>query len=677
MALCLVLFFLIAGTSLGLENTQALNVSQRCEEDTNTFIWEINQETPKEYAVFMHNASGRIGGNVTGGDVNQTGSLDHCRSAHGPTFSGQYCQAFLSQGTIQHVVGVCVPDSCSEEDVHFLVLHGRLQYGQTALISPILVNQSIQEMTMTRCLPNNTIAPDASGHGYVACLFVCCLMVAIPLAATMFTALLSWQKNKDVSPSPEACCKNTALNLYGGLKSNDSCSSEMNISTSEEFNKHKPVCFPRRCLERWLQAFSLQNTCRGVFSTTSSIPGGGYSSLNGIRALSLLWIICGHDSTFTYTNNTDNAEEWLECVRSSPFHIITAGANYLAVDTFLVLGGMLSAKSLLGSINRAEGKLSVSVVGNYFFSRIKRIQPLLMFCVCLLTGVYSLVKWGPYRTYLMKVDTCRTHWWANLLFISNLIDTQNLCLPWTWYLSLDFQFYATTPVLLYLHKLNRGVFAAVVGGLLLLTTAAGAILTALKHFPVFMPISLNVLDIVSYLSMYYTKPYTRYGPYLLGILLGIHFVTKKDQLIKKKWQAALGWFCTIFLMAVVFGLAFALRETPDYPSVPHALYQGLHRTVWALAIVWIIVACEEGYGGLIKSVLSLGFWIPISNISFAAYLFHPIVISLHNGVQENKFHFTVFNFMILYFGRLLLSLLIGYMLTVLIEKPYFLKYNRK
>nr|XP_043867843.1 O-acyltransferase like protein-like [Solea senegalensis] len=451
----------------------------------------------------------------------------------------------------------------------------------------------------------------------------------------------------------------------------------MNISTSEEFNKHKPVCFPRHCLERWLQAFSLQNTCRGVFSTTSSIPGGGYSSLNGIRALSLLWIICGHNSTFTYFYNIDNAEEWFEYIRSSPFHIITAGPGFLAVDTFLVLGGMLSAKSLLGSINRAEGKLSVSVVGNYFYSRIKRIQPLHIFCLCLLIGVYSLVKWGPYMAYLKEVETCKKYWWANILFINNLINYEHTCLPWTWYLSLDFQFYATTPVLLYLHKLNRGVFAAVVGGLLLLTTAAGAILTALNHFLVYIPGTWSPEERQSQLTMYYTKPYTRYGPYLLGILLGIHFVTKKDQLIKKKWQAALGWFCTIFLMAVVFGLAFALRETPDYPSVPHALYQGLHRTVWALAIVWIIVACEEGYGGLIKSVLSLGFWIPISNISFAAYLFHPIVISLHNGVQENTFHFTVFNFMILYFGRLLPSLLIGYMLTVLIEKPYFLKYNRK
>lgn len=68
-------------------------------------------------------------------------------------------------------------------------------------------------------------------------------------------------------------------------------------------------------------------------------------------------------------------------------------------------------------------------------------------------------------------------------------------------------------------------------------------------------------------------------------------------LLLLQWQAALGWLCCLFLMAALVGLAYILRETPAYPSVPHALYQGLHRPLWALAVTWIILACEEGYGG--------------------------------------------------------------------------------
>lgn len=51
MALSCVIICLFAGCCLALENPQVFTVAQRCEDDTNTFLWEINQETPKEYAV--------------------------------------------------------------------------------------------------------------------------------------------------------------------------------------------------------------------------------------------------------------------------------------------------------------------------------------------------------------------------------------------------------------------------------------------------------------------------------------------------------------------------------------------------------------------------------------------------------------------------------------------------
>ncbi|XP_076613337.1 O-acyltransferase like protein [Chaetodon auriga] len=623
----------------------------------------------------MYDAFGKMGSNVEGGNANQPGLLQQCRSAHGPTFSGQYCQVFLRQGTVQYFVGICVPDSCGEEEVQMLVVYGQLQFGQTSLIPPlppILVNQSTQEMLMTHCL-SNTIAPDASD---ITCLFVCCVMVAVPLAATLFTAIMRWQRSREVSPTAEASCINTGLNLYGTLKTNSSSSSEINCSTLEENSKfnstsHTPLCFPRSCVYRCLQVFSLQTTSQGVFSTSSTIPGGGYSSLNGIRVLSLLWIMCGHSAQFPVINNLDNYKNWKRTVESNPLYVLTiSGPVFLAVDTFLLLGGLLSARSLLGSINRAEDKLSPRVVASYLFNRIKRIQPLHLFIMCLTIGLISLVKWGPY--WFPFIDTlmdCKTYWWANLLLISNLLPVHEICIPWTWYLSLDFQCYATTPLLVYFYRLNRGVFTVVAGGLLLMTTVTSAVITALLQLPVFQPSTLTSENYVLY---YYVKPYTRYGPFLIGILTGIYLTTKKDQLLKQKWQAALGWFFCLSLMAALVGLAYILRETPAYPSVPHALYQGLHRPLWALAVTWIILACEEGYGGFIKSFLSLGFWVPLSNISFACYLTHPVFIILYIGLQETPIHYTDINFMYMFLGHLVLTLAVSYVLTVLVEKPYLL-----
>ncbi|XP_020498672.2 O-acyltransferase like protein [Labrus bergylta] len=680
MAMSSVVLLVFAGCSLALDNTQDLNVSQRCMEDTTTFLWEINQDRPKDYAVLMYDAFGKMGSNVEGGNSNRPGLLHQCRSAEGPSFSGRYCQVFLRQGTAQYFVGVCVPDSCEEEDLQMLVLYGRLEYGQTSLIPPlphILVNESTQELIMTHCM-SNTITPDASD---ITCLFVCCLMVAVPLVATLFTTLIRRQRSREVSPAEESSSLNASLGLYGTMKTNGSSSIEINSNTPEENSRNstspKTLCFPRSCLYQCLQVFSLQTASQGVLSTSSCSREGGFSSLNGIRVLSLLWIICGHSAQFPVINNLDNYKNWKKTAESSPLYVLSmSGPVFLAVDTFLLLGGLLSARSLLGSIDRAEDKLSPSLVTSYLFRRIKRIQPLHLFIMFLTIGLISLVQWGPY--WFPFIDTlmdCKTYWWANLLLISNLLPVHEICIPWTWYLSLDFQCYATTPVLIYFYRLNKGVFAFVAGGLLLTTVTTSTVITALLHLPVFQPSTLTSEHYVLY---YYVKPYTRYGPFLIGILTGIYLTTKKDHLLKKKWQATLGWSCCLSVMAALVGLAYVLKETPPYPSVPHALYQGLHRPVWALAVTWIIVACEEGYGGFINSFLSLNVWGPLSNISFACYLSHPVFIIVYIGLQETPIHYSDINFMYMFLGHLSLTLIVSYVLTVLIERPYLnLKWSCK
>ncbi len=109
-----------------------------------------------------------------------------------------------------------------------------------------------------------------------------------------------------------------------------------------------------------------------------------------------------------------------------------------------------------------------------------RIQPLHMFIMCLTIGLMSVVQWGPYWFPLINtMMDCKTYWWANLLLISNLLPVHEIvslnsesdlffflifffnsnflispqCIPWTWYLSLDFQCYATTPLLVYFYRL--------------------------------------------------------------------------------------------------------------------------------------------------------------------------------------------------------------------------------
>ncbi|KAM9820951.1 O-acyltransferase like protein-like [Neosynchiropus ocellatus] len=666
MAVGLLLLLLSTGCITALMKQ---NVTERCLMDTNSFLWELEQNRPKEYAVAMFDAFGKMGSNVEGGNVNQPGLLQQCHSAHGPSFSGQYCQVFLRQETFMYFVGICVPDSCEEEDVQLLVLDDSFQFGKTPLIPPlpsIFMNQSSQELSMIHCLPRS-VYPDIPE---VTCLFVCCAMVALPLAATLLTALVRWQSNRVVSPKEESSCLNTGLNAYGSMRTDDSSSS---CTSGSEVNQHarkNPLGFPGSILQRCLQAFSLQTTTQRVLSTSGN--EGSYSSLNGIRVLSLLWIMCGHSVQFPVINNLDNYKNWRSTVESSPLHVLAiSGPVFLAVDTFLLLGGLLSARTLLRSIQQAEDTLSPSLVTNFLLKRIRRVQPLHLFIMCLAIGLISVIQWGPFWfPFINTLTDCKAYWWANLLLISNLLPVHEMCVPWTWYLSLDFQCYITTPLLVYIYRLSKGVFTVVAGALMLLTVLAGSVMTAVMHLPVFQPSTMTSEDYVMY---YYVKPHTRYGPFLIGILSGIYMTTRQDRLLMKKWQAALGWSLCLTSMALVVGLAYVLRETPAGPSLQHALYQGLHRHVWALAVTWIILACEEGFGGFVKTLLSLRLWTPLANISYACYLTHPVFIILFIGLQETPIHYTNINFMYMFLGHLVLTLVVSFLLTILVERPYIVQ----
>lgn len=246
-----------------------------------------------------------MGSNVKGGNENQPGSLQQCRSVHGPTFSGQYCKVSLKQvkttteklqnADRQVLTGfwyLCrerwstlrasafptlaqrkrcrrwcctVSDSraqvgpvLSSHSPPFAFLPAKLQIGQTSLIPPlppILVNESTQELVSIRCL-SNILAPDASaitclsvnGDYFLSVLlkkcftvkyvssfrFVCCVMVAIPLAATFFTAIIRWQRNKELRPSAESSCLGSLLNLYGTMRTTGSPSREPASFTMKE-----------------------------------------------------------------------------------------------------------------------------------------------------------------------------------------------------------------------------------------------------------------------------------------------------------------------------------------------------------------------------------------------------------------------------------------------------------
>ncbi|KAM9331021.1 O-acyltransferase like protein-like [Gastrophryne carolinensis] len=631
------------------------DVNLRCLNDTMEYLAELNSEYPKAYAVLMYDATGKPGSGLLMGNLDRPGAYSECRSVQDPQvdFKGEYCKVHVEQNGVRFVIGICVPDSCTSQDVALLASMGLLNQGSAPFLAPlptiIFKNNGGVTVAHTVCsrglFPANTFA--------IVCLCLSGLLITLPILGSIYTAYLYFRGSEAASQCQSIIPRKKPRPEKQVI--------QLAFSPEED---HSDVKLPT-CLGRALRCFSIQENIRGMMGTSDR--NQEYPALNGIRGLSLLWIISGHTNQLASFFNFDNFYEWRSRVLEKPVYFYSlSGPIYLGVDSFFFLSGFLGVKTFLHMIKESGNEVSLSMMIRYIFKRFIRIQPLHLAAITLFIALISLVEWGAiWELPKHQWDSCSHRWWANILLITNFVSDS--CLAWAWYLSNDFQFHLTIPLLIFFYVKANRVLVAIVTLLFIASTVTSTWLSFFFELPIRYP-TPNNKSYYNYWLEYYFKPYCRYGPFLVGIVVAI--VIGNRQLFTNKAQATAGWISALLIMFLVISLAFLLDDAPSSYSIITALYQGVHRTLWAAAIGIIVVLCHKGYGGYPNRLLSFGAWTIISRISYACYIVHPIIIILHCGLQERLLHYQDITMFYLFIGHCVLTFPAGLLLTLLVEKPF-------
>lgn len=129
----------------------------------------------------------------------------------------------------------------------------------------------------------------------------------------------------------------------------------------------------------------------------------------------------------------------------------------------------------------------------------------------------------------------------------------------------------------------------------------------------------------------------------------------------------LGWAAAVLVgVSCMFSVSVFYQPAHAYHPLEAALYASLHRLGWCAATAWIIFACVTGNGGVMQRVLTWRPLVPLSRLTYCAYLVNGAVVLWGvAGVRETRTLSTasltmevVSQIFVTFVGALVLSLML-------------------
>jgi peptidoglycan/LPS O-acetylase OafA/YrhL len=654
--------------------TEALHETQRsrgdsslaatqCEKDFQAMLQDKDAQNISKGERAL-DAFGKPGPYILEGNLRLTGSFDECLDIAGELT--KFCILPLVPGEISadggfesfnltFLADICVPRSCNTTDFEKYV----------AAANAYLAGKNVTYRV--HYASDSTICEDTKripySGGAIAMIVVCAIFALLAIIGTAVD--FGVKTIRDLSKKPELAkiFKRTppAYNsdgegspLLGGAPKKE----EDDIFASFE----KPLEF--------VTAFSIIKNVNTIFST--KMPPTAITSLNGIRVLSMGWVILAH--TFLWVLQTHSFKAPLYTVEHAThrFSFQAMSNGFFAVDSFFFLSGALVSYLTLREMERKKGRFPVITYYLHRYLRLTMVYAFLLFFWWTLTVHLGN---GPTWRKAAGVDSdlqnnCEKYWWTNFLYINNLYPwgLKDECMGWTWYLSNDMQFYILAPLIVIPLYFFFPAGLLISGVLIIVTIVANGAIAGVKGFQanMFQDHSGGENNDI------YIKPYTRAGPYIVGLVLG--YILFKKVRINIHWLA--DWLIYRVVLTVAGGCLFSTLYglysswgRGGISLAENVSYFMFSRFVWAFGLALLVFACHNGYGRAINAFLSMGFWVPLSRLTYTAYLFHPIILTVVFNTLREPFTYSDYILTVYGIAMVVLSFGAAGVVAVFVEFP--------
>ncbi|XP_064457135.1 nose resistant to fluoxetine protein 6-like [Ornithodoros turicata] len=593
----------------------------------------------KTWAVKMVDSSGKFPNGALSGTMVSLGHFDECLDivVDGFDIRGQYCNLQLwlrdlprptrnvslvvpDQESVMSLfydngywlrllpghVGLCIPSSCSKEDLEKMATHGGRELKLRATVSSCQTKEPIK-LDLDQVIILSVLG---------AILLLVILGTALDIASTNASKISPLHKN--------------ALPIH------------------------------------ILVNFSVVKNTRELFRESKR---GALDCLDGIRVLSCIWIVLGHIYFLTDISAYIRYGSLTKLQDLFSNFLFTIVENFsLPVDTFFFATGLLLVYTQVKK--RATEDTSFCGLCYTFVHRYWRMTPAFALATALFILMPLVGSGPLWRDVLDPVcNSCKQNWWTNLVYISNYMPYGKMCMLHSWFLALNMQYYIIgVPIVLILLRKPKPTCVMLAVLTVVSTVATAAVAYLNRTPPAMLMMTSEWKKATQHLNLVYYQPFTHFGPFAIGLGLG-YILSKKKIPLFKTTTLVFGWIMTLAFCSFAVFAVYPFRRGDYFSPAFSAAYAACHRTLWTVGVAWITVLCSSGQAGILGELLSSSVMRPLSKLSYLIYLLHPIPIYIHVAATREAYQLDHYYMTIFFFGVLLASVLMAYLAYIMVELP--------
>jgi len=432
----------------------------------------------------------------------------------------------------------------------------------------------------------------------------------------------------------------------------------------------------------------------------AAIPGD-FNAFNGIRVLSMCWVIIGH-GFLLYLLPVYNPTAEGRVLQSFPFAYLR-GAEF-AVDTFFFLSGFLATWGIANQLSQRQ--LTTKTFLMLLVGRYLRLTPTYLVVIMLYWKVLPALATGPFwhDVTALAAQQCSqdSNFVYNLLYLNNLLPKGKFspCLGWSWYLANDFQFFLLVPIIVDVFLRGRRVsnkFLSFMAkyGLSIALIVQQVIVTFI------IVLDIGTSNSPRFQTEVYIRPWCRVTPYAVGIILAFIHYERVSDTPESGWKTVpltrrgvyaihLSAIAALFLLIAVLFQQYRCKEddhqcdiylsmyrygfftSANWGKYTTAFYYSLDYLLWSmpLAMFSYVLFLEDFYDLLgLKAFLSWEVFTPLARLTYNAYLVHLPIMQIKIGLQKMSPTWESFRICLEVVAYIVLAYALSFFLYLLVEKP--------